>query len=262
MIWLVSRLRHDFRTWDRATQIGFVTALVLLALSLLLFWLAPEAIRQQVCFGLLAILGVTEALVMWGNRRMVAPITRAQRAYLDGDFAAVVAELAPLRQSGRADFRALTLLGNTYRQMGKLDESAGVLSEAVDKSPDHHYSLYGFGRTLIVQGRYAQGAETIKRALEQGAPSSVRFDLAEAYYRDGRWAEARAVLETVAEDGEPQRALIVALWRFQRGVAGQPARSLIEKGLPYWRAQAGRFADTPYGLAVAREVRQLEMLLT
>lgn len=261
MIWLASQLRKDFRAWDRPTQIGFGVAVILLAGIVMAFFAVPAEMRQTVCFGAAALFAVIEALVMWGNRHMVTPITRAQRAYLHNDFEGALAELEPLRRDGTADYRTLTLLGNTYRQIGRLDESAAVLSEALDKSTDHHYSLYGYGRTLIVQGRYAEGASLIERALTNGAPPVVKLDLAEAYYREGRANEARAMLDQSSAGDEPHRMLMSAFWRAQLGLGLKPEAALIRAGLPYWEAQAERFAQTPYGAAVALEVAQLQALL-
>jgi tetratricopeptide (TPR) repeat protein len=260
MLFMFKRIWHDFPVWERPAQIGFVLALILLVMAFVLILVSPqeERVRFLVAFGALTL--VAQGIVMWANRGMVAPITAAQRAYLRGDFDAVIGILEPLHAADKADVAHLTLLGNTYRQLGRLGESAHVLSEAIDKVPNHHYSLYGFGRTLIVEGRYKEGAEYIARALAVGAPSIVQFDLGEALYRVGQYDEAFATLRDL-RDEEPHRLLMSSYWRYRMEDGNPPSQALIAAGLPYWQGQAERFSHTPYGQAVAEEVMQLTALM-
>ncbi len=261
MIWLIARLRRDFDAWDRPSRIGFLMAVGLLVIAIALFFVAPEDQRQTIIIGIGALIVVTQIIVMWSNRGMISPITQAQRAFLRGDLESVLAQIEPLRAAGQADVRALTLLGNTYRQLGRVAESATVLSEAVNNSPNHHYPLYGFGRTLIVQGHYADGAAYIEQALEAGAPEIVRFDLSEAYYRQGQIEALMVALPDVDVAGEDHRQLLIAFWRWRFAGAQPPEQSLIETGLPFWQGQAERFASTAYGVSVAEDVKLLKTLL-
>ncbi len=130
------------------------------------------------------------------------------------------------------------------------------MSEAVDKAPDHYFPLYGFGRTLLSEGRYAEAVVAIRRALELNAPPVVRADLAEALYRLNMPEEALAALDSVPTD-EPQRALMVAYLLYRLGAADPPVAEVVQAGLPYWEAAAERFRHTPYGLALARDVRAM-----
>ncbi|MCC6612064.1 MAG: hypothetical protein IT320_01235 [Anaerolineae bacterium] len=261
MFWLISRIRRDFASWERPTRLGFLLAIGLLVVAIVLFFIAPDSQRQTVIIGIGALIIVTQIIVMWGNRGMMSPLTQAQRAFLRGDLDVVLAHLEPLHESGQVDVRGLTLLGNTYRQLGRLEESAAVLSEAVDNSPIHHFPLYGFGRTLIVQGHYAEGTTFVERALEAGAPAIVRFDLAEAYYRQGQIEALMNSLADVDVTDEPQRQLFMDFWRWRFAGAQPPERSLIETGLPFWQGQAERFAGTPYGVSVVEDVELLKTLL-
>jgi tetratricopeptide (TPR) repeat protein len=259
MIWLIRRLRTDFGAWERSTQIGFVSGLILLILAVIVALIAPPDARVPVLVGAGLLLIVLEITVLWGNRGMISVFTRSQRLYMEGDLEGARALLESVRP--KADARTLTLLGNTYRQLGQLDESENVLSEAVDKAPNHYFSMYGFGRTLLSEGRYAEAAEAIRRALELGAPPVVQADLGEVYYRLNQPEEAIAALHAAnavqGVPGEPQRALMVGYLLFRLGEATPPALELVLSGLPYWEAAAERFRDTPYGAALMLDVREM-----
>jgi tetratricopeptide (TPR) repeat protein len=258
MLFLARRIRRDFTTWERPVQLSFVIGLLLLGVLLVLLFLAPQEQRMTLLIGFGTLMLVTQLIVLWGNRRMVTPLTRAQRAFMAEDFLKVLAELEPLHASGKADFRVLTLLGNAYRQVGRLDDSLRVLSEAVDKSENHHYSLYALGRTLLVRGQFEEGAAWIEQAVAAGAPNIVCLDLAEAYLRAEQSERARHLLNEIAAAEEPHRALALAYWRYRVGLGKFPDRTQILAGLAYWQAQAERFAATPYGKAVADDVNALQ----
>ncbi|MEP7291200.1 MAG: tetratricopeptide repeat protein [Chloroflexota bacterium] len=255
MIWLITRLRRDFHTWERSTRIGFGIGVILLLVALVTALTVPSEVRIPVLGGAGALLLVIEVTVLWGNRGMISAFTRAQRLYLDGDFEAALELLQAVRP--KADARALTLLGNTYRQLGRLAESEAVLSEAVDKAPNHYFPIYGFGRTLLSEGRYDEAVVSIRRALELGAPPAVQADLGEAYFRLKRADEAAAALQR-ADISEPHRALMVGYLLSQLSEAPPPTPDVVQAGLAYWQATAERFRDTPYGSALERDVDEMQ----
>jgi tetratricopeptide (TPR) repeat protein len=259
MIYLYRRWRREFPMWERPVQIGMVIALCLLLILIVLFFLAPDDARQSVLIGISALTLVTQVIWMYGNRGMVTPVGKAQRAYMGGDYAGVLATLEPQYAAGDADSTALMLLGNAYRQLGRLDESLALLSEAVDKYPNHHPSLYGFGRTLVIKGSYTEGADWIARALAAGGPPMLRFDLAEVYHLVGERAQARAALEAT-DVRESHQALMMAYWRWRYDDADAPDTTLIDAGICHWQALAERYAATPYGAAVAQQVFELQAL--
>jgi tetratricopeptide (TPR) repeat protein len=232
---------------------------ILLVVALITTLIAPPDARPLVLVGMGLLLIVLEATVLWGNRGMISVFTRAQRLYMDGELEAA-RDLLEAAHS-KADARTLTLLGNTYRQLGQLHESEAVLSEAVDKAPDRYFSLYGFGRTLLSEGRYAEAADAIRRALEVGASPVVQADLGEAYYRLNQPEDAIAALRAASAIkgglGEPQRALMVNYLLFRLGQTEPPALDVVLSGLPYWEAMAERFRETPYGAALMLDVREM-----
>jgi tetratricopeptide (TPR) repeat protein len=260
---LTAFLLERFRAWERPAQTGFLLALALFFPALIVAAAGPESLRWPATIGAMGLVIVAQVIFMWANRGMVTPFTRAQRHYLNGEFAAARDLLQALREDGKADVRALTLLGNTYRQLGQLEDSEAVLSEAVDIRPNHYFPLYGFGRTLLVQGRYSAAVETIQRALDNGAEAIVYFDAAEAHYRQGEAEPARALLQQAQPhvQHEPHRALMTAYLLYRLDAGERPAAALIREGLAYWQNQAALFAHTPYGQAVAEDISGLQALI-
>ncbi len=155
--------------------------------------------------------------------------------------------------------RALTLLGNTLRQLGDIGGSRAILSEALHKSPDHHYPMYGYGRTLLVDGQYAEAAAMFARALAAGAPEATRLDLAEAYWRAGQHEQAHAALEQskalrphVEAHRQVRAAYLTAMMQGKAPPPGDP------QGVAFWEASAVRFGHTPYGRDLVVDVRRMQ----
>jgi tetratricopeptide (TPR) repeat protein len=258
---MTARLLRAVSAWDRPSRLALATALTLLIAVLSIVAVGPSEFRQPAVIAAGGLLIITQIIVMWGNRAMVTLYTRAQRAYLSADFETARQTLEVLRSSDRADYRDLTLLGNTYRQLGQLTKSEEVLTEALQLRPNHHFPLYGFGRTLLVQGRYPEAIDAFQRALAAGAPPVVQFDLGDACFRQGMWEEARRVLEGAASLTEEPHRLLMMIYLLYRLDGGEPpSAALVEAGLPYWRAEEQRFYHTPYGQALANDVRQMQTL--
>lgn len=248
--------------WERPAIAGFLIALTLLTVMVLMAALGPTEFRLSALVAAGGLLIIGQILFMWGSRRLVTPFKQAQEAFVSGDFDASRTILEEQRVSGKTDLHALTLLGNTYRQLGLLDESEAVLREALQLHMTHHFPLYGLGRTLLAQGRYAEASEAVEHALNVGAPPVVQLDLAEIRFRLGLNYEARALFQSARLLAkEPYRALM-ADYILHRLHAGQPpSQDLIQAGLAYWQASAERFSHTPYGAALAEDVRHLKELL-
>ncbi len=259
MIWLIRQVAKDFLHWDRPTQIALVLSLTLLIPTFGIAIGAPEDIRPIAWFGAGVLLIMAQIAVMWGGRGMVSAFTSAQRAYLAGELDKTVALLESLRERGWADVRALTLLGNTYRQMGRLNESLDRLYEALDKAPDHPFPLIGIGRTLLSDGKYDQAAAAFERALAANAPhrETIQLDLAHALYRAERLDEARAALTESTAPEQANEALMYAYLRWQLGIGERPSSTLIEAGIVFWQSAAARFAQTAYGAALLKDAEVL-----
>ncbi|MBN8594552.1 MAG: tetratricopeptide repeat protein [Anaerolineae bacterium] len=259
---LTARLLRGFRSWERPSQIAFLLALPFLIITFVLMLTGGPEVRPPATFGFIGFVVVTQFIFMWANRKMVTPYTQAQRLYLREEFEAARQLLEQTVRDGKATVSILTLLGNTYRQLGLLDESKAILTKAVEKAPKDHFSLYGIGRTLLIRGEYVVAIRALQDSIEQGAPPIVRLDLAEAYYREGQWelalAQAQAALPSASE---PHRLLLVRYLLHRLGSGEPPLVDLVEAGLPYWMEQAGRYATSPYGQALSADVEVLKRLL-
>jgi Tfp pilus assembly protein PilF len=253
-------LFQSFRTWERASQFSMVLDLTLLVLSVLVALFGPPTLRQPALIGFFGLVVVAQIIFMWSSRGMVTPYTQAQRAYLAEDFETARRLLEQQVDEAKADVKVLTLLGNTYRQLGLLDKSEQVLTKALALRPEDHFPLYGFGRTLLVQGRYAEAAEALQHAVETGAPPIAQVDLGEAFYRAGEPTRALAVLRAARHlQQEPHRALLVGYLLNRLGEAADVP--LLAEAQDYWREQAERYRFTPYGAALAEDVQQMRIFI-
>lgn len=256
---LLTRLfLKDFRNWERRAQVALLTGVVMfLAVVAVGFSLPPDE-RGAALVSAVVVLVVLQFIVLWANRHMVTPHTQAQRQYLAGDFAAARDTLlAEQARRGRLNVDSLTLLGNIYRQMGDLDKSQDVLTQAIQLKPEYHFPWYGFARTLLIKGDYAGALEAFEAALKFGAPRPVWVDCAEARYLSG--APADAVMDALsrAQDAirdDAPRQMMASYLRWRAGGGELP--SVSADGSAYWQATAERFAGSPYVRDLVGEVAQ------
>jgi tetratricopeptide (TPR) repeat protein len=261
---LLRQFVRDVRLWQRSAQLSLALALLGLALAALAAAVWPEQ-RRNALIAAGGFIFVAQVIVLWGNRVLLTPLARAQRLFLRGDVAGVVALLEPLclpLDARKADARTLTVLGNAYRQVGRLDDSAAVLRAAVDKESSHHFPRYGFGRTLLAQGEYAAATRQLQHALDLGAPPATQFDLGEAYYRLGDAAQAQQHLQAVRPAlTEPYRQLMAdyLLYRLGAGPAPVATADGITAGLALWQTLAAQY-HSAYGAVLRQDVAALQAL--
>ncbi len=259
MIYILNRVFRDFSSWERPLRLTITLSLVLLVILTLAILFGPYELRLPACIGAFGLIALSQIAVMLAYRDMVSPLVKAQRYYLANDFESAQSVLEELRSQGKADVRALTVLGNTYRQLGNLEASKGVLYEALDKNPEHQFPLYGIGRTLLSEGDYVGALDALQRALAAGAPDVIRLDLAEAFYRREQYDEAGAMLDVIdirALDGDPARVLMFEYLK-QQVLKSAPIQTLPQDGLPFWEAMAARFSETDYGRDLAVDVARI-----
>jgi tetratricopeptide (TPR) repeat protein len=196
-----------------------------------------------------------QGIFLYANRNMVTPFTQAQRLILDARYEDAIS-LLEQTVSETSDAQTLTLLGSAYRMAGRIDESRQILTKALQMSPKHHFPLYSFGRTLLASGQYAEAEDAFRRAVTNGAPPFARVDMAEAAYRAGNSFEVDGHAES-----EPHVTLMASYLQWRSGQGEPPEAALIEAGLPYWEKTAMRFAHTPYGPDVQRDLDALQDFL-
>lgn len=253
---VTARFISAFRSWDRSSQMAAALALLILIVDFLVLVFGPYSLRQPAAIGFFGVLVILQLIILWANRGMVTPYTQAQRYYLDENFEAARSILEQVVERGKADARVMTLLGNTYRQLGELSQSEQILNEALRRQPNHHFPLYGLGRTLLVQGRYDEAHKIIQQALNAGAPAIVQLDRAEASYRLGAVDEARdAARLALATASEAHRRLMAHYLLYRLGHSDELDEEVVRAGLSYWQAAAERFQHTPYGEDLDEDIR-------
>jgi tetratricopeptide (TPR) repeat protein len=253
---------RDMRRWERHVQAAFGIALALLVLLLVVFAIGRERVPPVGLIGLFGLALAAQFIAMWGNRHLVTPYTQAQRAFIAGDFdrarAILSAHIAENSAKGApVDADVYVLLGNALRNLGELAASRETLTMVVRQHPDSPFALYGLGRTLLVMGEYQQALTTIKKSLSLGAPSVVEFDSGYASYMLGDIQAAQDAMRRLSPHAEPYRQLMA---RYLLGLAGEGPgadEALLAAGLPYWRAEAQRYAATPYGQDLAALIQPL-----
>ena len=255
-------LFSKFRAWERSTQVAFMLAFVLLVVSFGIFSTNTGSLRQSALIGVVGLIFALQVIFMWGNRTMVTAFTQAQRRYLAGDFSAACQILEQFHATGKANVQSLTLLANTYRQLGDLEKSEEIVKKALALRPFDHFPLYSFGRTLLIRGLYTQAVDVIQQAIDADAPTIVYFDLGEALYRAGNYQAAAAALQRLQnEDQEPFRLLMTVYLRYRMQLGEAPAAQLVSAGVAYWDELATRFHNTPYGQTLAGDVAYLQALV-
>jgi tetratricopeptide (TPR) repeat protein len=217
-----------------------------------------------------AVLGITtwlQIVVLFFPRHRQRVFAEAQQAFMAGEYEKAAAKLETLLASpdGVDMEQTQTLLGNSYRQLGRLVESEAVLWSALESYPKSAFTLYGLGRTMLAQGRFAEAAEHIRTALDQGGRKAMRTELALAYYLAGEADQAaEEAARTARQLGlEPYRVLMVnyILWKTREDSRAPVMMERTREGLRYWQAEADRFADTDYGKRLHLEIEAMEAML-
>ncbi len=259
---ITAYLIRAFRSWERSTQVAFATALLLLVVAFVVVLFSSDNLRQSALIGFVGLIFALQIIFMWGNRTMVTAYTQAQRRYLAEDFMGARDILERHLEAGKADASSLTLLANTYRQLGLLDKSEEIVKKALALRPFDHFPLYSFGRTLLIRGLYAQAVDTLRQAIQTGAPSIVEFDLGEALYRNGEFDASVKVLERIRDpQQEPFRLLMTDYLLFKMQRNDVPNAIEVIAGILYWRELATRFHMTPYGQLLADDVAFMQSLV-
>lgn len=257
---ILYNLSREIKNWDRASQIALAIALVLLVVTIIVLFTVPN-LQTQATIGGIGLTLAIQAIVMWGNRNMVTPYTQAQRHFMAGEFEQAASVLEThLADDTDAGVDALVLLGNTYRNLGKLEDSSHTLSRALARRPNYHFALYGYAKTMLAIGDYPAAQFTIAKALEHGAPPSIQFDAVLAMYLQGDTLALKEQLQNMPPLDEPYRQLFLTYIEAPQDLSALD-ETIQEAGIAFWQAEAERFAHTPYGQAIAHETEQIKSML-
>jgi tetratricopeptide (TPR) repeat protein len=259
-------VRETWRTLPPAMRRLALGALIPGVGLLVLSFLLPPGLQLWTVVGLFALFVVVQAAILWQMWRQRPAVRKARKLFRSGDYEGVVGLLESEYLEGKGDAIGDTLLGNAYRQLGRLEESERVLTEACAVGPDMPFAAYGLGRTLLAMGCFAEAAEQIDRAIECRGLPVIHSELALAHYYAGAQEAVVAALQRVADLAmEPHRMLMTAYLGGQTGqlteVRVREATLRHAVGLPYWQAEARLFPDTPYGSALAQDVARIEAML-
>jgi tetratricopeptide (TPR) repeat protein len=223
--------------------------------------------------GIITILG--QCVLLFGRTSLHSPVATAQTAFIAGDYAQAQTLLKSFLKDHPDHTKALTLLGNTCRQLGTLSTSENHLRHAVELDPENPFPLYGLGRTLLAKGDFVQAAKFIRLALEK--PSSrkaIRTELALALHCAN--ADSTEIVRVCRQAMrvlriEAYRVLMVNFLLYNKIHDNHADLNEIEftkrvikknaHGLAFWKAEAKRHADTPFGVRLHEDINAIEALL-
>lgn len=256
---LLRGLTRGIPEWDTASKIALGLGIALLMLMLPLGFLGPEPIQLPARIGAFGLLLTIQLLVLWGNRRVISPYHQAQRHFINGDYVRARDILETVPESGRTSVDALVLLGNAYRHLGQFDQSRAALEHALGLKPDYHFALYGLGKLRLVAGDYEAAGRLIAKALLFGAPDVVQFDLGQAFYLLGDAEKSNHYFSNSrsAVADEPSQAMMLDYYRYRMGAGKRPAVRAVRAHLRFWRQEALKHRQTPYGAALQKDVDAL-----
>ncbi len=264
MFWQVARdLTRRLPEWDASAKLSLAIAILLLLLLLAIGFTGPEAIQFPARLGAFAMLVTIQLLFLWGNRRDASPYHQAQQHFIAGDYHAARDILEAMPEAGSASVDALVLLGNSYRHLGQFDSAQAALIQALEHKPTHDLALFSIGKLKLAQGQYAAAGDYFEGAISAGAPDIVRFDLGQARFLLGEAAAATQQLTAARSALVNDRAqlLLLQYYLFALEADRFPESQLIGENLPFWRAEAAKYAASPYGFHLSKIVSELEAAL-
>ena len=108
--------------------------------------------------------------------------------------------------------RNLYLLAETYLKLGKPEEAAAELAQLDKISADDYRTQAGVGVLLARFRLYDEAIQHFQAALNANPDSDdVKFNLADAYFRKGAFAEALRASEQVSPSGQKDDAFLALL---------------------------------------------------
>lgn len=256
----MSLLRRDRRV-QFAAAIGVLEWILMAGLVLVLEedqrWMLGIVLGASTCLQLIALL--------W-RKAPTDAFSLAQASFMRGEYEETALQLEILLLEDPHHGQAQTLLGNTYRQLGRLDESEFTLQQAVAAAPQDAFPSYGLGRTLLAKGHFEMASQQLGHAVANGSRKATMVELALAQFLANQTEQAITTAKSAARQLqlEPYRVLMVN-YLLQQLTQDQLAVAMMQRhaeaGLPYWQAEAQRFADTPYGERLTQELGRMQTII-
>ena len=137
------------------------------------------------------------------NRSNLSPKDRTQQD---------VAELVEQVKKHPDQPRDLYLLAEAYLKLGQFDEARGTIAQLDAISSGDYRTQTGIGVLLARWHLYDEAIQHFQNALSANPESDdAKFDLADAYFRKGLYAESLATLQKISEKGQQDDAYLALL---------------------------------------------------
>lgn len=247
-------------------------ALILAILLLALILLGDSTVRLVAAVGLFGLLVGAQLVILFVRPADRSPLGQARQSFSAGQFEMAARQIETLldQTRGKPDPRALILLGNSYRQLGRLADSQAQLERALQVAPRQSAALYGMGRTTLAQGNFIGAIDWFDQALAAGAPPVIGCEIGLASFLAGDRAEALPTLQKMTRrlQIEPYRAWLVNGLLLLSVKEQSPTVALLRAnikqnadGQAYWQADAERHHATRYGERLAALLRDIDARL-